>query len=134
MLINKIKIINRNQIFDERGWFLKVLHGNEENLGKEIGEFYLTLAKENQSRGGHYHEHASEWFTLVQGECILELIDVVTEEYCAIPLSALHPRTIYVPNNVAHNFKNTSNADFLLLAYTNVKYDPADTIDYSFVK
>lgn len=132
MIQSKIEIINRNKIEDHRGWFLKVITGTENNLHNTIGEFYVTVAKSNQSKGGHFHPKAKEWFTLIKGSCILELIDIETKEYFSIELNENNPQTIFVPNNLAHNFKNNSDSEFILLAYSDILYDPADTIIYPF--
>ncbi|KQS93207.1 WxcM-like domain-containing protein [Chryseobacterium sp. Leaf394] len=131
-LRDKIKITQRKLISDSRGWFLKVIDGSEENLPGFTGEIYFTNASVGQSKGRHYHADASEWFFLLTGSCNLFLIDVKSKEELVISLSALDPKTIYVPNMVAHTFVNTGNAEFTLMAYTDKLYDPADTIPYEF--
>jgi dTDP-4-dehydrorhamnose 3,5-epimerase-like enzyme len=134
MITDKIQIIERRRIEDHRGWFLKVIDGSELFLPKSTGEIYITVATPNQSKGGHYHPLANEWFTLIRGECLLELVDVETEEYYSIELTDKVPRTVFVPNNIAHNFKNTADSEFILLAYSDVLYDSSDTIMYQFFK
>ena len=131
-LADKIIVYNRNKIEDHRGWFLKVINGKETNLPAHTGEIYITVATPNQSKGGHYHPIANEWFTLIKGECLLELVDMQTKESLTISLSENDPKTIYVPNNIAHNFKNTADSEFILLAYSDELFDPADTILYPF--
>lgn len=37
---------------------------------------------------------------------------------------------VFVPNNVAHIFENVSNDNFIVLAYTDLLYNPSDTITY----
>ena len=131
LLESKVKIIPRNLISDERGWFLKVIDGKEENLPMKTGEIYLTNAKEGYAKGGHYHLKASEWFTLLTGSCDLLLVDIETNEKMTIKLCDKVPKTIYVPKGVAHIFVNTGKDAFLLLAYTDLLYDPEDTIPYN---
>jgi dTDP-4-dehydrorhamnose 3,5-epimerase-like enzyme len=126
------KIIKRNRILDSRGWFLKVLDGNEEYLKKEIGEFYITVAYPNKFKGGHYHEKANEWFTLISGSCILELYDNKFEKREQINLSSNDSCTVFVPSKICHRFINTSEEDFILLAYSDQKFDPKDTIFFDF--
>ncbi|WP_089333040.1 polysaccharide biosynthesis C-terminal domain-containing protein [Hymenobacter mucosus] len=131
-LSEKIQLIDRRILVDSRGYFLKVLTGTEEGLPAYTGEIYLTSAKPGEAKGGHYHPKANEWFTLIQGECELKLTDIKTGEKLAKTLHSSEPCTVYIPNNVAHTFLNTSNAnDFLLLAYTDQLYDPIDTIPFA---
>ena len=128
-LKDKITIIERKKLGDTRGWFMKVIDGHEEGLPEHTGEIYLTYASGiNQVRGDHYHDKATEWFTLLQGESELKLMDMDTKEIMFIQLSADQPKTVVIPPNVAHAFINTKEEPFLLLAYTDVLYDPIDTI------
>jgi len=132
-LVEKIQIIDRKVIADSRGYFLKVLTGKEDFLPNHTGEIYLTSAKPREAKGGHYHHKANEWFTLLQGECRLELFDTVTHEEFAIILNASTPQTIFIPCSIAHVFINISqDSDFLLLAYTDQYFCPTDTVAFKF--
>lgn len=128
--IDKVRIINRRLIVDERGWFLKAITGTEEDIPNHTGEVYLTMGKPGQSKGGHYHPEAVEWFTIIEGSAILKLEDIVTHERRDIEMSLEKAITVFIPNNVAHVVVNNSNRDFILLAYTDKLYDPKDTIAY----
>lgn len=128
--IEKVSIIKRRLIQDDRGWFLKAISGIEEGLPSHTGEIYLTMGKPGQSKGGHYHIKAVEWFTLIQGSAILRLEDVETHERRDIEMSLDRAVTVFIPNNVAHIVENNSDKDFILLAYTDQLYDPDDTIPF----
>ena len=128
--IDKVQIIQRRLISAERGWFLKVITGTEVGIPSRTGEVYLTMGKPGQAKGGHYHPEAVEWFTIIQGSAVLKLEDMQTHERRDIPMSLEQAITVFVPNNVAHIVVNNSNADFILLAYTDKLYDPKDTIAY----
>ncbi len=130
--IDKVKIINRRLIADERGWFLKVITGTEEGIPAHTGEVYLTMGKPGQAKGGHYHPEAVEWFTLIEGSAVLKLEDMETHEKQEVEMSLEKAITVFIPNNVAHIVVNNSDKDFILLAYTDKLYDPADTIAHKF--
>ena len=129
--IDKVKIIPRRLLKDERGWFLKAITGTEENIPNHTGEVYLTMGKPGQAKGGHYHPEAVEWFTIVQGSAILKLEDMETHERRDIPMSLTKAITVFIPNQVAHVVVNDSNEDFILLAYTDKLYNPKDTISHT---
>lgn len=129
--IDKVQIINRRLISDERGWFLKAITGTEEWLPAHTGEVYLTMGKPGQAKGGHYHPEAVEWFTLIDGSAVLKLEDVETHETREIEMSLEKAITVFIPNNVAHIVVNNCDKDFILLAYTDKLYDPTDTIAYT---
>lgn len=126
--IDKVRILQRRLIVDERGWFLKVITGTEEEIPSHTGEVYLTMGKPGQAKGGHYHPEAVEWFTIIEGEAILKLEDMENHERRDIEMSLEKAITVFIPNNVAHVVVNNSDKDFILLAYTDKLYDPADTI------
>lgn len=128
--IDKVRIIPRRLIADDRGWFLKAITGTEEDIPSHTGEVYLTMGKPDEIKGGHYHPEAVEWFTVIEGNAVLRLEDIVTRERMEIPLNLESAKTIYVPNNVAHDFKNVGDTNFIVLAYTDKLYDPKDTIAY----
>ena len=79
--IDKVRIIPRRLIADDRGWFLKAITGTEEDIPSHTGEVYLTMGKPGQAKGGHYHPEAVEWFTIIEGSAILKLEDMETHEH-----------------------------------------------------
>ena len=128
--IKKVRVIPRRLLKDDRGWFLKAITGTEEDIPSHTGEVYLTMGKPGQSKGGHYHPEAVEWFTIIEGSAILKLEDMETHECRDIEMSLEKAITVFIPNKVAHIVVNNSDQDFILLAYTDKLYDPADTIAY----
>lgn len=128
--IDKVQLIKRRLISDDRGWFMKAITGTEEGIPSHTGEVYLTMGKPGQAKGGHYHPEAIEWFTIIEGRATLKLEDIVTHERKDIELSLESATTVFIPNNVAHIVVNNGNSDFILLAYTDKLYDPVDTIAY----
>lgn len=132
LLSERIEIIQRKRIEDRRGWFLKAITGLEKALPPRTGEIYTVYSKDGASRGGHYHKDATEWFTLLVGKSKLELKDINTRESMNIFLDACEPTTIVIPPFVAHRFDAIGENSFLLLAYTNILYDPKDTIPFDF--
>lgn len=131
-LQDKIQIIPRRLLKDNRGWFLKVITGKEEGLPPYTGEVYLTMGKPGEMKGGHYHPLANEWFTMVDGECLLLLEDIKSQERIEMPFRFDDAQTILIPSGVAHAFVNNGNKDFIVIAYTDQLYDPEDTIAYKF--
>lgn len=128
--IDKVQIIKRRLIADNRGWFLKAITGTEEWIPSHTGEVYVTMGKPGQAKGGHYHPQAVEWFTIIEGSAILKLEDVETHERRVIELPFEKSQTVFIPNGVAHIVVNNSDENFILLAYTDKLYDPTDTIAY----
>ena len=131
-LIDAVRMIPRRLISDERGWFLKVIDGNEADIPPRTGEVYLTMALPGQARGDHYHPATAEWFTVVEGRALLLVEEPQTGARAQWWLAAAEPQTVYMPPGLAHVFVNPEDAagPFLLVAYAANGYDPADTIPY----
>lgn len=130
-LSDKIISYNRMLKLDERGWFLKTLTGTEAGVPVNVGEIYFTAATPGQVKGKHYHIKANEWFTLIVGKAVLVLEDVHTKERMELVLDSQSPQTVHIPPLVAHAVENRYNSDFILCAYTDLRYDPKDTIAYN---
>lgn len=130
-LKEKIKIIPRRRIIDNRGWFLKAIDGQEDYIPTYTGEVYVTVANAGQSKGAHYHNKAKEWFTLLHGTCEVKLKDIVSGESLNLILSENEASTLFVPPGIAHVFVNITANNFTLLAYTDQLYDPNDTIPFT---
>ncbi|HMG15100.1 MAG TPA: WxcM-like domain-containing protein [Saprospiraceae bacterium] len=133
-LRDKIELLDRSLLKDERGWFLKILNGKEKNLPNHTGEIYITCAKPGQWRANHYHLVTAEWFSIIKGKAKVILEDTETKERVTISLNGDVPQTLYVPSNIAHIFINDDeNEEMLLIVYSENLYDPADTITYNLI-
>lgn len=129
-MIKEVFILSRQKLRDSRGWFLKAITGEEKCLPQSTGEVYFISANPGESRGGHYHVIAREWFTLIKGKAVLQLVDIETHEHMEILLDAETPVTVFIPRLVAHTLHNSFDENFILCAYTDILYDPKDTIPY----
>ncbi len=124
------EIIERRKIIDHRGFFLKTMTGFEKGLPQAFGEIYVIKGDEGRARANHYHDAATEWFTILQGQVRLNLKHVDTGEVASILLSDQAPVTVRVNPRVAHSLVGVEHIDYILMAYTDVRYDPADTISH----
>lgn len=132
-IIMKIIEYKLNRKEDARGYFLKIITGLEKGIQSKVGEIYITAAKPGESRGGHFHILATEWFCVIQGQATLYLVDIEKGEEAKIILDADDPKTIEVPPKMAHIFLNEdASENMVLLAYSNISYNLTDTIMYKF--
>ena len=131
-MLDKVKIIPRIRLLDNRGWFVKPIDGNEDNLPSYTGEVYVTAATSGQTKGGDYSIETNKWFTIIKGCADLYLEDIETGESTVIHLSAEETQTIYVPHKIANLFKNTGEEEFILVAYADHKYDKEDIVPFKF--
>ncbi|HRH76394.1 MAG TPA: hypothetical protein PK129_03520 [Cellvibrionaceae bacterium] len=130
MVNNIYQLIERRKIIDERGFFLKAMTGVEPDLPQQFGEIYIVKGDQGKSRANHYHNVATEWFTLLQGRVLLNLQHIDTGERVSLLLDEHSPTTVRVFPRVAHSLIGIDHFDYLLMAYTDARYDPVDTLPY----
>ena len=131
-LKDKIQLIERKVLIDDRGWFLKVLNGKEEHLPNHTGEIYMTMAKPGEWRANHYHPVTAELFTVFSGEAKVILEDMDTGEKLSFIMTGDTPATLFVPARIAHVFiNNSTTAQMFLVVYSENLYDPTDTISHN---
>lgn len=122
------QIIERRKIVDSRGFFLKTMTGLEPDLPQQFGEIYVIKGDAGQTRANHYHDLATEWFTIVLGRVRLNLRHVDTGEHASLLLDDQTPFTVRINPRVAHSLIGVDQSDYVMMAYTDVRYDAADTI------
>lgn len=130
--INDVALIARKRHEDPRGWLLKVVEGTEPGINLSAGEVYVVSGAPRQTRGGHFHSVASEWFTLIEGDAELVVEDPQSRARRVLTLASSKPVTVFVPPGVAHQFRGTGDASYIVIACASHRYDPADTIPYTF--
>ena len=129
-LNERIQIDEYKRIEEPRGWFQKPLTGKD-NVPNEFGEIYAVQALKNEIRGNHYHERAVEWFFVLSGTATVYLQDVDTNEKKTLTLTADEATRLTIHPRVAHAFANENDEPFILVTYTDVQFDPADTIPFA---
>ena len=132
---NFCEVFPIKRVSDARGWFVKPICGKEPGLSNLQGEFYLVMAEPGEIRGNHYHEVATEWFSVVQGCAELHLQDMATGKRSVVNLSAENPQSIVVKPDIAHAFLSPSGAreQMILTAFSNQIFDPSDTIPFKVI-
>ena len=132
-LADRIQTLPYKRLEEPRGWFQKPLTGKD-SVPDSFGEIYAVQALKGEIRGNHYHEKAVEWFFVLAGSATVYLQDVDTGEKEKKILTADEPTTLVIHPRVAHAFVNENEEPFILVAYTDVLFDPVDTIPFELAK
>lgn len=104
--------------------FLKIM--------QESQHFFVSKSKPGVIRGNHYHLRKSEWFYIIQGECVLYIEDRNTKKKEERIVKAEDDVIIHMEPNKAHAFKNTGNQELILLALINEVHDQDDPDTYPY--
>jgi len=128
--VKGVRIIPGARHDDGRGWLHKVLLRSHLPPGRPFGEVYVVCAAPGAARGNHVHRKMGEYFAVVGGEGVIAVVDPATGEREEIPARASDPRTIYVPEGLAHAIVNTGDGPLIAVAWAEGEHDPDDAEPY----
>lgn len=105
---------------DDRGYLAEVL--------KELsgGQVFFSVTKPEITRGNHFHMRKIERFCVIQGEALIKLRKIGTDETIEYHVQGSKPSFVDIPIYYTHNITNTSNTDVLTLFWTNELFNPED--------
>lgn len=128
--LDGVRILAQARHEDARGYLQKVLTATECGGHPPRGEVYVTSARPGEAKGNHFHIRMGEWFSVVQGEGTVEIVDPCSASRMAVPLSAALPRSVYVPPGLAHAVVNHGRTELVCVAWAEAEHDPADVHPY----
>jgi UDP-2-acetamido-2,6-beta-L-arabino-hexul-4-ose reductase len=109
---------------DPRGVFAEVLRT------PDCGQFSFFTVMPGATRGGHYHHTKTEKFLVVQGEAIIGLRNVITNERLDIAVIGDEARVVETVPGWVHDITNIGSEVVVVLLWANEVFDPRlpDTI------
>lgn len=109
---------------DARGTFV-------ETVKTEVGgQFSFSTTHSNITRGEHFHTRKIERFTVIQGNAVIEMRKIGTNNILHFELDGEIPSYVDMPVWYTHNITNTGTTDLLTLFWINEFFDPADPDTY----
>jgi len=111
------------------GSFQELAHKSDVDFGQ------LSILEINSGciRGGHYHKRKVEWFCAISGSCILEIVDVKTDEKKVCFLDSKVKEFVKViPYEYHFLFNPASNLICEVLIITNEEYDENDPDTFNY--
>ncbi|HET7230257.1 MAG TPA: glycosyltransferase [Longimicrobium sp.] len=128
--LEQVRVLTQPRHQDTRGYLQKVLTSTECDGHPPRGEVYVTSARPGEAKGNHYHSRMGEWFSVVQGEGTVEIVDPGSARRMAVAVSAAEPRSVYVPPGLAHAVVNHGGTELVCVAWAEAEHDPADVHPY----
>lgn len=78
------------------------------------------------TRGNHFHLGKVERFLVVQGEAIIRLRKVLSDEVWEYHVSGKYPAPVDMPTLFTHSIENIGDTELLTLFWTHDLFDPAN--------
>jgi len=109
---------------DERGTFVETVKAS---CG---GQFSFSTTKPGITRGNHFHTRKVERFAVIQGEAIIRLRKIGTNEKIEYRVNGKQPAFVDMPIWYTHNITNVGDKDLYTLFWINEFFDPNNPDTY----
>lgn len=90
------------------------------------GQTFLSTTQPGITRGDHFHLNKVERFLVVQGEAMIRIRKVLSDEVWEYRVSGDAPAPIDMPTLHTHSIENTGDTELLTLFWTHDLFDPAN--------
>jgi UDP-2-acetamido-2,6-beta-L-arabino-hexul-4-ose reductase len=90
------------------------------------GQSFVSTSKPGVVRGQHYHTRKMEKFCVIQGDGVVRLRRLHSEDILEYHVSGAHPTVVDIPVFFVHNLENVGSDDMLTLIWASEVFDPAD--------
>ncbi len=94
------------------------------------GQCFISTTKPGITRGNHYHARKVERFLVLNGEAVIRIRRLFTNDTVEFTVAGSVPQYIDMPTFSTHNITNMGKGDLTTLFWAHEIYDPqrADTI------
>jgi UDP-2-acetamido-2,6-beta-L-arabino-hexul-4-ose reductase len=90
------------------------------------GQCFLSTTEPGVTRGDHFHLGKVERFLVVQGEAVIRMRRVLSDEVWEYAVSGDAPAPVDMPTLHTHSIENVGNTPLLTLFWTHDLFDPAN--------
>jgi UDP-2-acetamido-2,6-beta-L-arabino-hexul-4-ose reductase len=106
---------------DSRGYLVEIL---KEFSG---GQVFFSVTEPQITRGNHFHTRKIERFCVIQGEAIIRLRRIGTDQAVEYSVDGSHPSFVDIPVFHTHNITNVGDSQLLTLFWTSELFNPDDS-------
>ncbi len=109
---------------DARGAFTEIIRLN---VG---GQVSFSTTHPGITRGNHFHTRKIERFAVINGEALIQLRQIGTDQVFDFYLSGSQPAYVDMPIWYTHNIKNIGETELYTIFWINEFYNPEDPDTY----
>lgn len=95
------------------------------------GQTFLSWTHPGVTRGNHFHLRKIERFLVVEGEALIRIRRVLSDEVWTFRVNGDQPAAVDMPTLHTHSIENTGDRPLLTLFWTNEVFDPAAPDTYA---
>ncbi|MEM6620977.1 MAG: NAD-dependent epimerase/dehydratase family protein [Pseudomonadota bacterium] len=95
------------------------------------GQTFLSWTEPGITRGDHFHMDKVERFLVLEGDAIIRVRKVLTNDVWEYPVSGNKPAPVDMPTLYTHSIQNVGDKPLLTLFWTHEIFDPAAPDTYA---
>ncbi|MEM4360290.1 MAG: NAD-dependent epimerase/dehydratase family protein [Candidatus Bilamarchaeaceae archaeon] len=99
---------------------------------KNIGQVFISRTKPGVTRGNHFHNTKTEKFLVIEGEGIIRLRHLITNELIEYRVSGKEWKIVDIPPGYTHSIENIGNSDMVTLFWANEIFNPEHPDTFQF--
>jgi UDP-2-acetamido-2,6-beta-L-arabino-hexul-4-ose reductase len=90
------------------------------------GQTFLSTTLPGVTRGNHFHLNKVERFLVVQGEAVIRIRKVLSDEVWEYRVCGAQPAYVDMPTLHTHSIENVGETELVTLFWTHDLFDPAN--------
>ncbi|MEM7282459.1 MAG: NAD-dependent epimerase/dehydratase family protein [Pseudomonadota bacterium] len=94
------------------------------------GQCFVSTTKPGITRGNHFHHHKIERFLVLEGEALIQIRKLFSDEVHDFPVTGDQPVYIDMPPFHTHNITNTGDTQLVTLFWAHEIFDPENPDTY----
>lgn len=109
---------------DNRGWLVETVRAGSG------GQCFVSTTKPGITRGNHFHRRKVERFFVLQGQAVVRIRKLFTDNVIEYHLDGNTPSFIDIPTLHTHNITNIGDTDLITLFWADEFFDPENPDTY----
>jgi UDP-2-acetamido-2,6-beta-L-arabino-hexul-4-ose reductase len=103
---------------DDRGWL------TEFTKSRQSGQVFISRTKPGITRGNHWHHTKVEKFLVIEGDTVIRLRRLDSDEVIEVQASGTRLRVVDIPPGYTHSITNVGKTDVITLFWADEVFDP----------
>ncbi|MGL4345850.1 MAG: NAD-dependent epimerase/dehydratase family protein [Cellulosilyticaceae bacterium] len=103
---------------DQRGWLGELIKS------EGLGQFFVSTTKPGITRGNHYHHTKTEKFIVIQGDALIRLRQIGSDEVISYAVGGNQLTIVDIPVGYTHSITNIGSTELITLFWSNQIFAP----------
>ncbi|MCX7735010.1 MAG: NAD-dependent epimerase/dehydratase family protein [bacterium] len=109
---------------DNRGWLTEFIKS------EPFGQIFISKTKPGITRGNHWHHTKVEKFLVIQGEALVKLRAIYSEQIIEYKVSGEKLQVIDIPPGYTHSITNVGQTELITIFWASEIYNPNNPDTY----